>query len=68
MPKPIHSIDAANKQVVFGHPGLHTVTVTLDPWPSTQAEIESQARAQIADIPSDPCQLPQKVATTPTSL
>ena len=68
MPKPIHSIDATAKTVTFGHPGLHTITVTLDPWPATQAEIESQARAQIDDIPSDPSQLEQKAATTPTEL
>lgn len=68
MPKPIYSIDAANKQVVFGHPGMHTVTVILDPWPSTQAEIENQARAKCPDIPDDPAQWETAAGSAPTEL
>lgn len=68
MPKPIIEIDADAQTVTFGHPGVHTVQVRLDPWPATQAEIEEQARAMIGDIPSDPTQLEQGPATRPTSL
>lgn len=68
MPKPIYEINAEAQTVTFGSPGVHLVRVELDPWPATQAEIEEQARALIDDIPSDPSQLKQKPATTPTSL
>ena len=68
MPKPIIEIDADTQTVTFGHPGVIVYTIHLDPWPTSQAEIEEKAREQVPDIPSDPSQLWFQNAVSSTEL
>lgn len=57
--KHVDSIDAANQRV-FIRQGLVVVSVTLDPWPATEAEQKSQALAQAPDIDADEANLPAR--------
>lgn len=55
--KVLISTDPTTQMVTVGQ-GLVEQTFKLDPWPSTDAEIEAQAFAAVSDVDDDMSKIP----------